>query len=103
MGGLREEVKRFKPPNASKGKGKGEDAKGGRNTKRQKFMPMPKELIGQSSVVDGEKICFDYNLAKGCDQKGVDRCPKGVHKCAFPNCKGDHSFADCDRRGKKRH
>jgi hypothetical protein len=64
---------------------------------------MPKELIGQSSGVDGEKICFDYNLAKGCDQKGVDRCPKGVHKCAFPNCKGDHSFADCDRRGKKRH
>ena len=99
---LREEVKRLR--SEAKGSGKDRSAaktgKGGKPGKKKnpkvRFQSMPKELIGQNSVINGQPLCFDYNMKKGCSERGVERCKKGLHLCSFPGCGGKHSSADCD-------
>ena len=82
---------------------------GGKGTgKKGRPPPMPRELIGFSSVYEGQKLCFDYNLEKGCTHKGVDGCDRGIHRCMFPGCGDKHSVVSCPMRlvadtvGKKR-
>ena len=52
----------------------------------------PQELIGQSwSTARGKKLCWDFNLAKGCViAKPGQACPKGLHLCAEPGCQKQH-------------
>jgi hypothetical protein len=98
---LREEVKRLRhsdsKPEKGRGKEKGKGKGKGEANNRDKGYPMPKELIGMNNTVDGEPVCFNYNTSRGC-QTGVDRCPKGVHKCAFPKCGANHPLKHCPLR-----
>ena len=94
---LREEVKRLKSnhkgDNKGKGKGKGGDkGKGGKNKKNP---AMPKELHGMNNTVDGKKLCFDYNMKKGCTSRGVNACTRGSHLCCYPGCGGEHPLTSC--------
>ncbi len=90
---LRDEVKRLRHNDSKSDKGNGK----GKGKSKERKSPMPKELIGMSNMVDGEPICFNYNTSRGC-QTGVDRCPKGVHKCAFPKCGANHPLKHCPLR-----
>ncbi len=77
---------------------------GGRNNKRTRGrtceskrsrFPMPKELIGLEPVTeDGERICFAYNLPKGCNAaaKRGEICSKGLHVCAKKGRKEHHPY-----------
>ena len=83
-------------------KGKNGGGKGGKGKgKKQPFnKSLPKQLIGMSPTVEGEAVCFDYNLPHGCKNapRGSSSCPKGVHKCMFPTCGGDHGLQTCDKK-----
>ena len=69
-----------------KGKGKGS---------RDKFIPMPKPLVGlHARTKDNKRICFSFNLAAGCDGAAPgDECSKGSHVCC--KCLGPHSCQAC--------
>ena len=74
---------------ATKGKGKG----------KGKTSSMPSELQGCWSRVDGEQVCFNFNLGRCSESVAVgDKCSKGVHKCCGVGCKGLHSFSQCPNK-----
>ena len=96
----------------SKGKGKGKDKNRNETVKRKseavdepkkgkgkgirdKFVPMPKPLVGlHARTKDNKRICFSFNLASGCDEASAgDECSKGAHVCC--KCLGSHSFQAC--------
>ena len=89
--------------NKGKGKGKGKDkgkgkGKGKQQVKNDRATPMPKELWGMNSTVNGNPLCFSYNMKKGCSVSGEDRCKYGYHLCAFPGCAGTHSLQNCPKK-----
>ena len=77
----------------NKGKDKDKGFKGKGRAKHGISLPRP--LHGMNPVIDEKKICFDYNLAHGCQYRGVDHCPAGMHKCMYPGCGDDHSVTKC--------
>ena len=44
---------------------------------------LPRELHGMVPVIDGKRVCFKYNLSKGCRDQN---CTRGVHRCMVPGC-----------------
>ena len=55
----------------------------------QSFTKAPAALAGMhSQTPEGERICWAYNLPKGCPN-GSD-CPKGKHVCMKPGCYKPH-------------
>lgn len=67
-----------------------ESAKGKGKSKTK----MPAALIGKlSSLPDGRRICFNFNLPVGCDAAPPGAaCNRGAHVCCEPNCGKPHSF-----------
>ena len=101
---LRAELKRQKQAfsdakkNKGGGKGKGDQKKGkGNNLGREKNVRIPKGLLGMSTSWQGKPLCYAYNL-DGCQHKGVDRCSKGEHLCAFPGCGQQHGLQSCPKK-----
>jgi len=111
---LREEVKRLKS-SASSGPrpvqqmhksaapmstGGKKDKGGGK--KQRLNIRLPAELVGVSGlqpVWEGKKICFDFNMAKGCQaENSVHGCPRGHHICM--RCGGNHPqrYQACPKR-----
>eukprot|EP00973_Karenia_brevis_P013401 1820177-Karenia_brevis.AAC.1 len=83
---LREEVKRLRAqPGKGKGKAPGKGGAKSKNNKRGDGTRMPKELIGLSTTINGERPCYAFNL-EGCSQGVNGKCPKGVHRCMKPGC-----------------
>ena len=82
-------------------KGKGNGKAGGKGDKgKGKSTPLPNELRegGKHQGVsgDGRRICYAYNMAKGCtDCQPGKNCSKGYHICSRKGCKGTHSAKDC--------
>lgn len=73
----------------TKGKGKG----------KGKTSSMPQELQGCWSRVDGEQVCFNFNLGRCSESVAVGaKCSKGVHKCCGVACKGLHSYSQCPNK-----
>jgi len=102
---LKEEVKKLRQQGKGVGKnGKDKGKKGkGSNAKKEKRGPrVPEELRGMATQWEGKPICYNYNLAHGCSEKGVTKCNRGLHNCALPGCGGPHSLQDCDQRGKRK-
>ena len=87
----------------SKSKGKGSNDGKGSGGKKTGSIPMPKELWGMSSEVNGHKVCFAYNMKVGCTTRGSDRCGRGHHLCCFPGCPSpsDHGLQSCPEYAKK--
>eukprot|EP00972_Heterocapsa_arctica_P007733 1127020-Heterocapsa_arctica.AAC.1 len=60
---------------------------------------MPRELAGMLGSVPGggPRICWEFNLAKGCGNAppGTEECPRGAHVCCRPGCGGQHSLQNC--------
>eukprot|EP00972_Heterocapsa_arctica_P085719 12631229-Heterocapsa_arctica.AAC.1 len=60
---------------------------------------MPPGLAGMLGSIPGggPRICWDYNLAKGCGNAppGTEECPRGAHVCCRPGCGGSHSLQNC--------
>ena len=70
-----------------KGKGKGKQQEG-------RGPPMPEALRGMKSKnVNGEPLCFGFNLGSCIKCAPGSRCDKGFHECA--KCLGPHSQMDC--------
>jgi hypothetical protein len=112
---LKEEVKRLKanppsrppkvaapvlsqpPPEAFKGGRKGRGKRGGKSNSGQR---MPRELIGLNPTYKGARLCFDYNLIKGCSRTvdSMGACSEGKHLCM--RCGGNHAqhYAQCPGR-----
>ena len=65
-----------------KGKGKGKSK-------------VPKQLKGlNTNTPEGDRVCFNYNLAHGCSYaKGGDSCKRGKHACM--KCFGSHPQHKC--------
>ena len=99
-----EETKAWTDRKAWKGKGKGGKGKG----KGAKGPPLPDELRQsqkkhQGVTGDGRRICYAYNLAKGCkDAEEGKECSKGWHVCSVRGCKGKHSATECTFQPKKK-
>ena len=74
----------------AKGKGKGGNGKPSSKGK------MPAELIGlHQQDKSGRRMCYNYNLAKGCDLAGAGQtCSKGVRICM--KCFGAHPAHQCN-------
>ena len=85
-----------------KGKGKGGN-KGKGKQERPHSVPMPKELHGMKSEINGKKLCYSYNMRSGCTVSGKDRCERGFHMCCYPGCyhPEDHSMQRCPEYAKK--
>ena len=83
----------------SKGKGKG----GGKGNGRKAKPPMPQELHGMRSEINGKNLCFAYNMKNGCSTSGKDRCERGHHMCCYPECQApeDHSLQRCPEYAKR--
>jgi hypothetical protein len=95
---LREEVKRLKSSDfGNKGKGKGKGKGNSKGKGEGKRTSMPKELFGMCSTYNGQPLCFSYNTSRGCIS-GVEKCERGLHKCAFPGCGGDHPLKNCTKK-----
>ena len=114
---LKNEIKKLKSENSrgsqstgsenrgkggGKSKGKGGNKGRGKQT-RQHNTPMPKELHGMKSEVNGKKPCFSYNMKSGCTVSGQDRCDRGYHICCYPGCHSpeDHGLQRCPEYAKK--
>jgi hypothetical protein len=81
------------PPEGHLAGGKGARGKG-------KSQRMPQELHGLSANFEGRPCCYDFNMAKGC-QNVVDssaRCSRGYHICM--KCGGNHAqhSAQCPKK-----
>ena len=74
---------------------KGGGSKGGGKGKNDKLR-VPKLLIGKwYQTREGERLCWAFNLPGGCDKaKAGDKCERGWHLCAEPNCLKAHSLQD---------
>jgi hypothetical protein len=95
---LREEVKRLKSSDSgNKGKGKGKGKGNSKGKGEGKRSVMPKELVGMCSTYNGQPLCFSYNSSRGCTS-GVEKCERGLHRCAFPGCGGEHSLKNCTKK-----
>jgi hypothetical protein len=95
---LREEVKRLKHSDSgNKGKGKAKSKGNSKGKGQGKRSTMPSELIGMCSTYNGQPLCFNYNTTRGCIS-GVAKCDRGLHKCAFPGCGGDHPLKNCTKK-----
>ena len=107
---LREEIKRLKasghkPERAfnnaggqsSKQKGKGK-SRGDKTRQSSK----PKDLIGMNNELNGEKLCYNFNLPKKCSRQSDDRCDRGLHRCMFPGCGKSHPLTHCSSKGSSR-
>ena len=87
---------RTKPKGESKGgKGKGKD--------KGKAPPLPKEMREggkhRGMSLDGRKICYGYNLPKGCTEcEPGKQCKKGWHICSIDGCKETHSATICPKK-----
>jgi hypothetical protein len=91
-----------------KGKAKGKASSSGDGKGRQSngAIRLPQELIGLNSTVGGVKVCFDFNMSKGCPRKilvqtndGLGSCEKGAHLCM--RCESTNhgaSSARCSKR-----
>ena len=73
-----------------KGRGKPNDRRPGMG---QSFAKLPPQLIGMNAEIEGERVCFGYNLGS-CKVAGK-KCPKGVHKCMKRGCGGPHPQSEC--------
>ena len=65
---------------------------------------MPKELIGMLPNIQGQKLCFLYNMKQGCKVSGQDGCDKGAHLCCHPTCEEqdrNHSVQRCPAYAKQ--
>ena len=86
---------------SSKGKGSGKDkskGKGKGDKNKERTPPMPRDLIGMLNKVDGNKVCYAYNMKTGCKSTGVDGCTRGTHLCVYPKCEESdrrHSLQRC--------
>ena len=100
LNSLRSQLKKSKNEHAAPVKQGGGKKQGGAppTMKPPRGPKMPRELIGCNWVLDGQKLCFDFNLAKGCSNKMVGACSKGLHRCAVPGCGEKHSAAGCSKR-----
>ena len=93
--------KKFKGNKKDKGAGKvkeGGKQKGdkGAGKKSKDRSSLPKELIGMTSRIGNERVCFAFNLG-GCSAGAS--CKKGVHKCMVPNCgSSSHGQRDCPNK-----
>ena len=78
------------PSAPAKGKGKG---KGGKS-KRGRGPNIPRGLIGKClHTKANERLCWAFNLPQGCqDAKPGNKCARGLHLCAEPNCEQPHSL-----------
>ena len=84
----------------NKGKGKGN----GGHAKKDRGINMPKELIGMLPNIQGQKLCFLYNMKQGCKVSGQDGCDKGAHLCCHPTCEEQdrkHSVQRCPAYAKQ--
>eukprot|EP00973_Karenia_brevis_P066198 9200753-Karenia_brevis.AAC.1 len=77
---LRDEVKRLRSgtPRGGADKKGGSQGKGSKRAKTSSPQ-MPKELIGMASKINGENLCYAFNL-EGCNKGSGGRCPRGVHR-----------------------
>ena len=76
--------------------GKGNQSKGGKEGKGNKGKDkkgpqgvgkMPRELIGCDSLWEGEPICFDANMGRGCKWAATgQKCRRGWHMCCVKGC-----------------
>ena len=82
-------------PKPGKGFPKGGGGKGGGKGKNDKLR-VPKLLIGKwYQTREGERLCWAFNLPGGCDKaKAGEKCDRGWHLCAEPNCLKAHSLQD---------
>ena len=97
-------IEKPKKKGDGKGKGKGGHKGEGKQDKdKGRSAPMPKELHGMRSEIDGKRLCFAYNMRGGCNVSGKDRCQKGWHMFCFPGCKypDDHGMQRCPDYAKK--
>ena len=78
-----------------KGSLRGGGGKGGGKGKNDKLR-VPKLLIGKwYQTREGERLCWAFNLPGGCDKaKAGEKCDRGWHLCAEPNCLKAHSLQD---------
>ena len=76
----------------SKGKAAGKDKKGNAR--------MPQELIGMESSHNGRRICYGYNMVRGCSESvnSANECRFGLHVCCRRGCGGNHTQSKCPRR-----
>eukprot|EP00973_Karenia_brevis_P095869 12429516-Karenia_brevis.AAC.1 len=104
---LREENKRLRSASASswqnnfgKGKSAGKGKKGTGKQGKGGNTPMPRELIDMGCVpsINGQRLCYSYNMQKGCQNNVKDgECQNGAHKCAKRGCGGNHPATACKR------
>ena len=67
------------------------------NKQAQREPRMPAELIGMENKHNGQRICFAYNCATGCDLEVDSKrhmCKRGKHVCARKGCGQQHSAKD---------
>ena len=106
---LKEEIKRLKSSNSSivrftggqssKNKGKGKDNTRPRDVRGKGALP--KDLLGMRNEVNGEKLCYNYNLPQKCSKQSEDRCERGLHRCMFPGCAKHHPLTHCPSKGSR--
>ena len=81
------------------GKGKGDGRGTGQGAKRDATggFKRPSELSDDSlhhNTSDGSRICWNYNLKKGCSfAKAGEQCKRGYHVCM--KCLQPHSLLAC--------
>jgi hypothetical protein len=99
-----DEIKRLKEQLGHRTKPKG-DSKGGKGKGKDKGKapPLPKEMREggkhRGMSLDGRKICYGYNLPKGCTEcEPGKQCKKGWHICSIDGCKETHSATICPKK-----
>ena len=68
-----------------------------KDSQSQSYTKAPAALQGMhSKTPEGRRICWAFNLAKGCPNG--DDCPRGLHVCVMPGCYQKHSL--CQHPGR---
>ena len=100
---MEENNKRRKLNDNTSGKGYGksyinDNTKGKGKGKRRRGTSAPAEFGNlPTTLKDGSRICFPFNLAVGCPKaKPGETCDKGKHVC--PACFGTHPLHSCPNR-----
>lgn len=60
-----------------------------------RHMPMPEALVGMRTKMNGERLCYSYNLPQGCIWQEKTNCWRGLHRCMFPGCAKRHPLTSC--------
>ena len=95
---LREDNKRLRTQAKQANRNTQPDKPGKANGKRSKAS-MPSELRGYEPTIDGKRVCFGFNMKKGCTDKTSDNtCSRGAHLCL--QC-GTSKHGACDCSSKK--